>query len=154
MKCTTCGAELVEGAVFCTNCGTRTPFAPSSEGRSTVQLNDSPVRPPLDVDIAAPIAPHMSQAIPQLPQNSTLAVVSLVAGILGIVQIPPVIGPVTAIVTGHMARREIRASSGNLVGDGMALAGLIMGYLMLVLYALACIGFLLFVTIFASQVSS
>lgn len=37
------------------------------------------------------------------------------------------------MITGHMARREIRASQGLLTGDGMATAGLALGYLQLVL---------------------
>src|SRR5438067_877160 len=34
-----------------------------------------------------------------------------------------------AIITGHMARSQVKASGGALTGAGMALAGLIMGYL-------------------------
>ena len=69
-------------------------------------------------------------------QTSTLAVVSLVFGILGWILLPW-IGSLVAIVTGHMARGEIRRSPGGLDGDGMAVAGLVLGYAM---FALTIVG--------------
>ena len=39
------------------------------------------------------------------------------------------ISGIVAIVLGHMARKQIRESGGTQQGDGMALAGLILGYL-------------------------
>ncbi len=65
---------------------------------------------------------------PFLAQTSTLATVSLIAGIVSWI-ILPFIGAVVAIITGHMAKSEIRNSDGRLTGDGMATAGLILGYL-------------------------
>ena len=38
-----------------------------------------------------------------------------------------------AVILGHMAKTEIRKSNGRLRGDGMALTGLILGYLSLAL---------------------
>ena len=63
-----------------------------------------------------------------LRQTSSLAVVSLVAGILGWTQLP-FLGSVAAVVTGHMARSEIRRAPDRLEGDGLAIAGLVLGYL-------------------------
>ncbi|MDH5834122.1 DUF4190 domain-containing protein [Luteimonas kalidii] len=65
-------------------------------------------------------------------QTSGLAITSLIAGILGWT-IVPWIGSIVAIVTGHLARGEVRRAPERLEGDGMALAGLILGYSMLVL---------------------
>ena len=59
--------------------------------------------------------------------TSTLAVVSLVAGILGWTLLP-LIGSLGAIITGHMARGEIRRSAGTINGDGYAIAGLVLGW--------------------------
>jgi hypothetical protein len=67
------------------------------------------------------------------PPNSTKAIVSLVSGIIGIFLIP-FIGSIVAVVSGHMAKREIRDSAGTLGGDGLATAGLILGYAGLVLW--------------------
>jgi Domain of unknown function (DUF4190) len=61
-------------------------------------------------------------------QTSNLAIVSLVMGV-ACWMVLPVIGSIIAIVCGHMARAEIRRSLGTIEGDGMALAGLILGYI-------------------------
>jgi len=70
------------------------------------------------------------------PPNSTAAIVSLVFGILTWIFLPG-IGPIVAVVAGHMARAEIRRSNGQLGGGGMAMAGLVLGYLQIALLALA-----------------
>jgi len=72
------------------------------------------------------------------PRTSSLAIVSLVFGILSWCLLP-FIGAIVAIVCGHLARSEIRrAAVGNVIeGDGMAIAGLILGYVHLVLVMLA-----------------
>lgn len=78
-------------------------------------------------------------------QSSTLAIVSLIAGILGWVGFIG-IGAVVAIITGHLAKNEIRKSSGHLTGTGMANAGLVLGYLNLALCIIGlCIVALLFI---------
>ncbi len=64
---------------------------------------------------------------PTAPPNSTMAIVSLVAGILSWF-IMPLLGAIVGVVTGHMAKREIRDSGGTLGGDGLATAGLIISY--------------------------
>lgn len=71
------------------------------------------------------------QQIPPAIPNSTLATISMIAGILGWT-IAPLLGSLAAVITGHMAKREIRESLGQLGGDGMATAGLVMGYLQLI----------------------
>ncbi|MCS7010736.1 MAG: DUF4190 domain-containing protein, partial [Anaerolineales bacterium] len=65
------------------------------------------------------------------PRTSTTAVISLIAGLLGFFQILPLIGPIIAVITGHMAKKEIRQSGGMVTGEGLATAGLILGYLSL-----------------------
>ena len=81
----------------------------------------------------------------QRPTNG-LAVAALVCGIaqfaLGVTFIP-------AIICGHMARRQIRMTGEG--GDGMALAGLILGYIG---GALIVGGVLLFVLLAAVVVST
>ena len=59
--------------------------------------------------------------------TSTLAIVSMVAGILGFTLFP-VIGTIVALITGYMARKETRAIPPTASGDGLATAGIIMGY--------------------------
>ncbi|MFZ4519612.1 MAG: DUF4190 domain-containing protein [Microthrixaceae bacterium] len=71
---------------------------------------------------------------------------SLVFGILALVVLP-LIGSVAAIVLGHGARSRIRRSGGRLRGDGMAVAGLVLGYVSLFLVGL---GVLAAVVVFAA----
>ena len=71
---------------------------------------------------------------PSTTTTSTLAIVSLVFGILTWAVLP-FIGAIVAIVCGHLARSEIRRApvGTQLEGNGMALAGLILGYLHLLI---------------------
>jgi hypothetical protein len=62
----------------------------------------------------------------QLP-TSTLALVSMIAGIVGFFLLP-VVGTIVALITGYMARKETRAVPPQAAGDGMATAGIIMGW--------------------------
>jgi len=71
-------------------------------------------------------------------QTSGLAIASLVSGILGWT-ILPWLGSIVAIVTGHLARGEVRRAPERLEGSGLALAGLILGYSMLVLTVLGLV---------------
>jgi len=81
-------------------------------------------RPPL------PISPT--------PPTSTLAVVSLVTGILAWILLP-FIASIVAIITGHMAKNEIKKSAGGFTGDGLATAGLALGYVQLGLSLCICL---------------
>lgn len=86
---------------------------------------------------------HPSSYVPA--PNSTMAVVSLVAGIIGWFMLP-LIASVVAVVTGHMAKREIRESNGRIGGDGLATAGLALGYSSLVIWGIGiCCVVILFV---------
>jgi hypothetical protein len=93
-------------------------------------------------------------ALAMAPPNNTLAVVSLVAAILSFVgNIVPLVGWFTlaliAIVTGHMARRQIRQTGEG--GMGLATAGLVIGYIHLALIGVVLVFFFgLFMAILAA----
>ena len=72
------------------------------------------------------------------PTISAPAVVSLVAGILGLF----FFGSLIAIISGHISRSQIKESDGRLTGDGMALGGLILGYSSIALWGLSILFFL------------
>jgi hypothetical protein len=78
--------------------------------------------------------------LPQAPTNS-LAIVSLVAGILSWV-LCPIIAAIVAVITGHIARRQMRYSGES--GGGLALAGLVLGYVHLVFWI---VGFVLWLRV-------
>ena len=62
------------------------------------------------------------------PKNSGLAIWSLVLGILGLVCFS-ILGAIPAVICGHMALSRIKRSAGALAGQGLAIAGLVTGYL-------------------------
>lgn len=75
--------------------------------------------------------------IPLQPKNCGLAIWSLVLGILAIVLV--CIGPlfaIPAVICGHIAYSRIKRSAGALSGGGLALGGLITGYLSIALIPL------------------
>ena len=86
------------------------------------------------MNVPAPLSPR---------QTSTLAIVSLIFGVLSWIVIP-LLGSLVAIITGHMARTEIRREPERLDGDGLALAGLLLGYIQLVLVVLGVLALFLF----------
>ena len=77
-------------------------------------------------------------------RTSGTAVASLVFGILSWIALP-FIGALIAVILGHNARAEIRrAPPGTIDGDGMAVAGLILGWIHLALF-IAAIAFVFLV---------
>ena len=74
--------------------------------------------------------------IPTQPKDSTLALLSMIFGIAAYV-ILPFIGAIAAVILGHMGKSEIKKSAGMLKGNGMATAGLILGYVQLGVFVLS-----------------
>jgi hypothetical protein len=77
------------------------------------------------------VSPSLQPALP----TSGLAIASLVTGILGFMG--PVLFSIIALVTGYAARRETRGMPPNATGDGLATAGIIMGWIQIGLAAAA-----------------
>ncbi len=79
-----------------------------------------------------PPPPHTSgYSVAQTVETNGLAIGSMVLGIVGFLGFGFVTS-IPAIVLGHIARSQIRKNPRQ-SGDGMALAGLIMGYIVTVL---------------------
>ena len=91
-----------------------------------------------------PNPPYVQVPVPTvLPHTSTLAIVSLIAGIVSWILLP-FISAIVAVITGHMAKSEIKKSMGMVTGNGMATAGLVLGYINLALALCAlCVAILL-----------
>ena len=102
MHCTKCGAPISPATQFCSHCG-------------------NPVQQPL-----TPVAG--SSAIPPAyvgtPQTSGKAIGSLICGIVNIFPLF-----IVAIILGHLALSDIKKSAGRVGGRGLAIAGLVLGYL-------------------------
>lgn len=84
-------------------------------------------------------------------RTNTLAIVSLIASIVGVFVLP-VIGQIVGIVTGHMSLSQIKARAEK--GRGLAIAGLIVGYVTLVLGVLLLIFFIILIQAAIGETSS
>lgn len=67
-------------------------------------------------------------APPMPPKTSGMAISSLVLSLLGFF-IPILVGSVLGVIFGHMALGEIKRSNGTVEGQGLAVAGLVIGYI-------------------------
>ena len=92
---------------------------------------------PVEVDYNGTIAdktqPSPSPVVPQtVPHTPAVAIWSLILAVLSFT-CGWVFTAVPAVICGHIARAKIRKSGGALGGKGIATAGLILGYIALVL---------------------
>jgi hypothetical protein len=62
------------------------------------------------------------------PPTSGTAIASLIFSVLGIIQVLPIIGSVAGLILGYVARSDIRDSGGRIQGEGMARAGIVLGW--------------------------
>lgn len=70
-----------------------------------------------------------------VPTTNTCAILSLVMAILGW-NLLPIAGFVGAIILGRFAQRQLRNAEGSQTGHGLALAGVIIGWIGLIVAAL------------------
>ncbi|HUJ32706.1 MAG TPA: DUF4190 domain-containing protein [Candidatus Acidoferrum sp.] len=120
MFCSLCGSPNAEGKQKCARCGAalQPSAAPSPAGAP-------PGFPPVYSGSA---------------ETSGKAIASLICGILFFV-FPSALA---AVILGHLSLSEIRKSGGRIVGQGLATAGLVLGYI-----GLAAIPFILIVAAIA-----
>ena len=69
---------------------------------------------------------------PPQPKSCGLAIWSLVLGILGLTCFC-LLTAIPAVICGHVAQSRIRRSAGTLTGEGLALGGMITGYVAIAL---------------------
>ena len=80
----------------------------------------------------------MNETIPPIagnapqPKTPALAIWSLVLGILSLMCFS-IFAAIPGVICGHMAYSRIKRSTGTLTGEGLAIAGLITGYIGIVL---------------------
>lgn len=78
-----------------------------------------------------------------ITKNSDWAVISLIAGIIGLFWLP-FVGSITAIIAGSTARNDIKRSMGRLVGEGMATWGQVLGWISLTIHLVIYIALVVF----------
>src|SRR5262245_21098289 len=123
MLCCGCGASVPEGSASCANCGSTVMASASAPPQGTLPPSQGTL-------LRAEMPPGPPAA--QLPTEGK-ATASLVLGILSLLCLSIFAG-IPAVILGHLAQSNIRKSAGRLGGQGMALAGLIMGYASIVLF--------------------
>ncbi|HEX8035855.1 MAG TPA: DUF4190 domain-containing protein [Ktedonobacterales bacterium] len=87
----------------------------------------------------APYPAYPYYPTPVAPTTSALAIASFICGLLTLFAFPYL--GIAAVICGHLSLGQIRSSGGFVEGRGFAIAGLILGYVML---GLGIIGFLLY----------
>jgi len=132
-----------------------------AQGPDWWQASDGMWYPPEQAAPAAPAAPAGPWAATPPPANpyaatpygapayqarttNGMAIASLVCGVASLVTC---ISAIPAVILGHMARKQIRDSGGTQQGEGMALAGLIIGYIFIALLA----AYILFFVVLAAS---
>lgn len=145
MFCPHCGAPNQDDAVFCGNCGEAlSPDAAASaveealeaereEGLEFPALDEPPTG-------AAPPPLPMPPPAPVVIPTSGMAIASLVLGISGLTVLP-LLGSILALIFGYTARKEIREHPDRVSGDGLAVAGIVLGWISV---AIAVLGILAF----------
>src|SRR6266404_2034884 len=123
MFCSKCGAQIDDQAQFCPQCGTTSPVM--------AQPPAPPPGPPTQQPPYAVSGQYVPQYTPPPPTDGK-ATASLVLGILSVICFGALAG-IPAIILGHVSRSNIQKSGGKVKGEGLALAGLIMGYFSLVI---------------------
>jgi len=151
MFCPQCGAPNEDDAIFCGNCGavlSADEVPAQVEGKLEAEkaavevkaeagLEDlelpaldkpSVAAPPLPPPPSPPVRPSRPVTITDTVATSGLAIASLILGIGGMTVLP-LLGSILAIIFGYMARKDIRQRPSEVSGDGLAMAGIVLGWI-------------------------
>jgi type IV pilus assembly protein PilA len=138
MFCFKCGANMPDDSTVCPQCATPVQAAPTPPPPPQASVpNPTSTSAWLNVPAApaqnAPQYPPQAQPYQryQPPQTDGGAVASMILGIASIALCLSFLAGIPAIILGHISLSKIKKSAGRLKGQGMALAGLILGYISL-----------------------
>jgi len=139
MFCFRCGASMPEDATVCPQCATPVQALPTPPPPP-----QQPAAPnPASTSAWLNVPPAPTQQQPQYPPQAQPygayqprktdggAITSMVLGIASFVLCLSIFTGIPAIILGHISRSKIKKSMGRLQGDGLALTGLILGYISL-----------------------
>ena len=139
MDCPACGAPNEDDALFCGSCGTTLNTAKDEAVQETladvtarVEAGREDLHGPAGLPEAA--LPRAQQrgtvytATAKILPTSGMAITALIFGIGGLTFLP-FLGSLIAVILGPMARSDIRRRSDEVTGDGIALVGLVLGWI-------------------------
>jgi type IV pilus assembly protein PilA len=151
MFCSNCGENIDPQAQICARCGAATGAQPNPP--------PSGATPPGLPSLSAPSEIASSVPLPPVePTTDAKATISLVLGILSIpLSITCILGlaaGIPAIILGHLSRSAISKSLGRLKGAGMALAGLIMGYISIAVFPIIIVAAILIPNMMKARIAA
>jgi hypothetical protein len=113
------------------------PFTPAEPPQDPGSGPFTPAQPPEDPGSGpfTPAAPQVYQQPYQVPQGrptNGMAIASLIMGISGFLCLPG-LGSILALIFGYLGKGQVARSQGAQDGRGMALAGIVLGWIGLIL---------------------
>ncbi|MCJ8325501.1 MAG: DUF4190 domain-containing protein [Campylobacterales bacterium] len=112
--------------------------APKAGNKIDFQIKDNKA-----IEIYSINSKYTNYGVINTKETSTSSIISLFFGIIGLTltwwlfAIPSIV----AVISGHIAISEISKNRDNLIGIGLARAGLILGYIVIVIYFLCILFF-------------
>jgi len=140
--CLKCHTTFEGEAAFCPNCGAALTKSELPSGASVARVANkqsttapSPQRYAQSQPPAPPVTVIVQQPPPAAKREDPLALVSLIMGILGITFLP-IVASIVAIITGHISLKREK--------NGMAIAGVVLGYIPVILAFLYTLAYVIF----------
>jgi hypothetical protein len=143
MFCPQCGAPNDDDSVYCGNCGAvlKPEEIPAEIEEGLSEVAEAESEDAAAVEEARDVTPTDQWVPPPPPRATTLppatapsvptsglAIASLVMGIGGLTLLP-FFGSILALLFGYMARADIRSRPEEVTGDGLALTGIVLGWI-------------------------
>jgi hypothetical protein len=129
MTCGRCGATNTPGAKLCPACGNSLPpepFAGSLPVKPQAGAAEAGSRGSVGLPGFNVVSDHLPGSASAAPPRSTngLAIAAMVLGIVWVYWV----GSILALIFGYIAKGQINASAGRQGGKGMAIAGIVLGW--------------------------
>ena len=165
MRCGSCNTVVAGDASFCPRCGASlaeaAPAPGPADGAQAGWGQPQPPPPPQAWGQPPAAAAGWQQTPPPAwgpptttPQTNGMAIASLICGIASIAMCLGPFASVPALITGYKAREEIDRGGGVQQGRGMAVAGIVLGWVGVGVTAVAVLAFIVLAVVNRADTSS